>query len=128
MDIQEDSVAKAKKSLARIAKQKKTSVTRGALVQDLAPEIHARLKDGHGLKVIWYTIIADLPEAERMTFATFRKYWQRARLELGLTPLKSQTVPTMPTAKHTDRAPLPVAQPQVKGGTGSDFRQDPEGI
>lgn len=128
MDIPEDSVAKAKKTLARMAKQKKTSVTGRELVQDLAPEIHARLQDGHALKVIWYTIITDLPEAERMSFATFRKYWQRARLELGLTPLKSRTVPTMPTAKYPDRSPLQVAQPQVKGGTASDFRADPEDI
>ena len=128
MDIPEDSVAKAQKSLARMAKQKKTSVTGRELVRGLAPEIHARLKEGYGLKDIWYTIIPDLPEAERMTFATFRKYWQRARQELGLTPLKSRTVPTMVTAKYPDRAPLQVAQPQVKGGTAGDFRADPEGI
>ncbi len=128
MDIPEDSVAKAKKTLARMAKQKKTSVTGREFVQDLAPEIHARLQDGHALKVIWYTIITDLPEAERITFPTFGKYWHRARQELGLTPLKSRAAPTMPTAKDPDRAPLTVAQPQVKGCTGSDFREDPEGI
>lgn len=128
MDIPEDSVAKAKKTLARMAKQKKASVTGRELVRDLAPEIHARLKDGHGLKAIWYTIIDDLPEADRMTLPTFRKYWQRARQELGLPPLKSRTVPTMPTAKFPDRAPLQVAQPQVKSGTAGDFRIDPEDI
>lgn len=128
MDIPEDSVAKVKRTLVRMAKQKKASLTGRELVRDLAIEIHARLQDGHALKVIWFTIIADLPEAERMSFATFRKYWQRARLELGLTPLKSRKVPTMPTAKYPDRTPLQVAQPQVKSGTAGDFRIDPEDI
>lgn len=128
MDIPEDSVAKAKKNLARMAKQKKASVTGRELVRDLAPEIHARLKDEHGLKEIWYTIIADLPEAERMTFATFQKYWQRARLEFGLTPLKSRTVPTESAAKGPDRTSPLIAKAFVKVGTASDFRVDPEGI
>ncbi len=128
MDIPEDSVAKAKKTLARMAKQKKSALTGREMVGDLAPEIHARLKDGHGLKVIWYTIIDDLPEAERMTFATFRKYWQRARQELGLTPLKSRTRPPVPAAKDPDRAPPLIAKAFVKGGTATDFRVDPEGI
>lgn len=128
MDIKEDSVAKVKRTLARMAKQKKASVTGRELVRDLAPEIHARLKDGHGLKDIWFMIVTDLPEGERMTFATFQKYWQSARLELGLAPLKSRTVPTVPAAKGPDRAPPLIAKAFVKGGTASDFRVDPEGI
>lgn len=128
MDIPEDSVAKAKKTLARMAKQKKKSVTGRELVQDLAPEIHARLQDGHGLKEIWYTIIADLPEAERMTFATFQKYWQASRQALGLTPLKSRTRPMVSAAKGPDRAPPLIAKAFVEGGTATDFRADPEDI
>lgn len=128
MEIPEDSVAKAKKTLARMAKQKKTSVTGRDLIRDLAPKIHGRLKDGHGLKAIWFTIITDLPEGERVTFATFQKYWQSARQELGLTPLKSRTRLTVPTAKVPDRAPPLLTRPQVKGGTAGDFRTDPENI
>lgn len=128
MDIPEDSVAKAKRTLARMAKQKKPAVTGREMVRDLAPEIHARLKEGHGLKVIWCTIIADLPEAERMTFPTFQKYWQAARQELGLTPLKSRTVPTVPASKGPHFASPLAHRPEVKLGTSSDFRVDPEGI
>lgn len=124
MEIPEDSVAKAKKTLARMATQKKSTVTGREMVRDLAPEIHDRLKDGHGLKVIWCTIIANLPEAERVTFPTFRKYWQAARLDLGLTPLKSRTLPMVPAEKDPRRA-LPLI---AKGETASDFRVDPEGI
>src|SRR3989338_5544838 len=115
MDIPEDSVAKAKKSLARIAKQKKTSVTRRELVRDLAPEIHARLKAGHGLKEIWYTIIADLPQAERMTFATFQKYWQAPRQAVGPRPSKSRRIPMVPAAKGPARAPPLISKAFVKG-------------
>lgn len=128
MDIPEDSVAKVKKTLARMAKQKRASVTGRDLVQDLAPEIHARLKDGHGLKAIWFMIVTDLPEGERMTFATFQRYWQASRQALGLTPLKSRALPMMPAAKGPDRAPPLIAKAFVKGGTASDFRVDPEGI
>lgn len=128
MDIPEDSVAKVKKTLARMAKQKRASVTGRDLVQDLAPEIHARLKDGHGLKAIWFMIVTDLPEGERMTFATFQRYWQASRQALGLTPLKSRTLPMVPAAKGPDRAPPLIAKAFVKGGTASDFRVDPEGI
>lgn len=128
MDIKEESIAKAKKTLARMAKEKKTSVTGRDLIRDLAPEIHARLRDGHGLKAIWFTIITDLPEGERMTFATFQKYWQSARLELGLTALKSRTVLTVPASKGPHFAAPLAPQPEVKHGTSSDFRVDPEGI
>lgn len=126
MEIPEDSVAKAKKTLARMAKQKKTSVTGRELIRDLAPEIHARLKDGHGLKVIWCTIIANLPEAERVTFPTFRKYWQASRRDLGLTPLKSRKLPMVPPAKGPGRALPLIAKAFVKGESTSDFRVDPE--
>lgn len=128
MDIREGSVAQAKKALVRMAKQRKTSITGRELVLELAPQIHARLQDGHGLKAIWFTIVTDMPEGERMTFPTFKRYWQSGRQELGLSPLKSRTVPTMPTAKYLDPAPHPVTQPKVKGGTGCDFRIDPENI
>ncbi len=128
MEIPEDSVAKVKRTLVRMAKQKKASLTGRELVRELAHEIHARLQDGHALNVIWFTIIADLPEAERMSFATFRKYWQCARLELGLTPLKSRTRPTVPAAKGPDRAPPLIAKAFVQGGTATDFRADPEDI
>lgn len=128
MDIPEDSVAKAKKTLARMAKQKKASVTGRELVRDLAPEIHARLKDGHGLKAIWFMIVTDLPEGERMTFATFQKYWQESRQALGLTPLKFRTLPMVPASKGPHFVPPPAPRPEVRRGTSSDFRVDPEGI
>lgn len=128
MDIKEDSVAKVKRTLARMAKQKKASVTGRELVRDLTPEIHARLKDGHGLKDIWFMIVTDLPEGERMTFATFQKYWQSARLELGLAPLKTRTRETVPAAKGPERGLPAVARAAVNGTSASDFRQDPEGI
>lgn len=102
MDIQEDSVARVKKTLVRMTKRKKASVTGRELVQVLAPEIHAQLKDGHGLKAIWFTIIAELPNGEGMTFGTFKKYWQGSRQALGFAPAKSQARPTAPVAKGLD--------------------------
>lgn len=128
MDIQEDSVAKVKKTLVRMAKQKKASVTGRDLVRVLAPEIHAQLKDGHGLKAIWFTIIAELPDGEGMTFGTFKKYWQGSRQALGLAPARSQARPTAPFAKGLDRTTTVVTQPQVKSGAAGDFRIDPEDI
>jgi hypothetical protein len=111
-----------------MAKHKKASVTGRELVRDLAPEIHARLNDGHGMKAIWFMIITDLPESERMTFATFQKYWQAARQELGLSPMKSRSAPTSPTANYPVRAQPLLTQPQVKSATAGDFRIDPEDI
>jgi hypothetical protein len=128
MDITQDSVAKAKKTLARMSQQKKSSVTGRKLVRDLAPEIHARLNDGHGMKAIWFMIITDLHESERMTFATFQKYWQAARQELGLAPMRSRSVPALPTENYPVRAQPLVTQPQVKSATAGDFRIDPEDI
>lgn len=128
MDIQEDSVVRVKKNLVRMAKRKKASVTGRELVQVLAPEIHAQLKDGHGLKAIWFAIIAELPDGQGMTFGTFKKYWQGSRQVLGLAPARFQARPTGPVDKGLDHKTRVVNQPQVKRGTASDFRIDPEDI
>lgn len=128
MDIPEDSVAKAKKTLARMAKQKKASVTGRKLVQDLALEIHAKMGDGHGLKAIWFTIIAGLPKDGSMTFGTFKKYWQGSRQALGLAHARSQKRPTAPVSKGLDRTAPVLTLPQVESGTAGDFRIDPEDI
>ena len=93
-----------------------------------ADEVGVARQHANRLDVQAKHVVTDLPEGERMTFATFQKYWQSARLELGLAPLKTRTRETVPAAKGPERGLPAVARAAVNGTSASDFRQDPEGI
>lgn len=121
MMIEENAVEKGRRSLARLQKQKKPGITGLRLVIELAPDIHARLAEGHRLKEVWSAIVEPLPEDEKLTLPTFRKYWQTARTETGLAPLKRWT-------KTTKAKKSGAASETGKPVSSSDFIEDPDHI
>lgn len=93
MEFDEKDVQHIKNNLARMAKQKKTTISARELIHQIAPEIHARLSEGHGLQAIWQQIFENLPKKEQITFGTFKKYWQNSREELGIHSSRKKALP-----------------------------------
>jgi hypothetical protein len=98
------------------------------IIRALAPDIHARLKEGHKLNDIWHQVVSSLPAERQLTVATFKKYWQLVRHEIGLAPMKTrsrQRAAPIRTPKHTSiTAKHMPPKTQPVGG----FREDPEDI
>lgn len=124
MMIEENAVAKGRRNLAKLKKQKNPGITGLNFVIRLAPDIRARLAEGHRLEEVWSAIFDPLPAKDKLTLTTFRKYWQIARAEAGLKPLKNWTTNKTVVALEPEEAATPVEKKE----TATDFRDDPEGI
>jgi len=124
MMIEENAVAKGRRSLAKLKKQKNPGITGLNFVIRLAPDIHARLAEGHRLEEVWSAVFDPLPAKDKLTLTTFRKYWQIARAEAGLEPLKNWSTNKTVVALEPEEAATPVQKKE----TASDFIEDPENI
>jgi len=128
MTSKQDPVAKVRKTLARMGPGPETPPSGLEIVRALAPDIHARLKEGHKLNDIWHQVVASLPAERQLTVATFKKYWQLVRHEIGLAPMKTrsrQRVDAIRTPKHTS---ITTQHMTPKTKFAGDFREDPEDI
>lgn len=99
MIIEENAVAKGRRSLAKLHIQHKPGITSKSYVLQLTPEIHARLSEGHKMEDIWRALVEPLPAGNTLSLKTFRRYWQLSRPAVGLEPLKRWTRRTKPKAQ-----------------------------
>lgn len=128
MTSKQDPVAKVRKTLARMGPGPETPPSGLKIIRALAPDIHARLKEGHKLNDIWHQVVSSLPAERQLTVATFKRYWQLVRREIGLAPMKTRSrqraAPTR-TLKHTS---ITAQHMTPKTQSVGDFREDPEDI
>ncbi|WP_168199323.1 hypothetical protein [Pseudorhodobacter turbinis] len=101
----------------------------------LAPTIHERLRAGEKLVDLYAIVRAKLPQEARLTQTSFKRYWQDARQEIGLAPIKtSGRKGPRPPAVTVDvaavvTAAVPSPEPNnatPRTSTASDFRTDSE--
>lgn len=125
-----------KKDLGKARKQERL-LTAKQIVEELAPDIHAQLKQGARLDEVYDIIHARLPEGLNLERTTFKKYWREAREATGLSRIKNsgrrKASPTASTATGSPalpgRGPVRSGVPRGSGrDTSSDFRDDPDDI
>ena len=128
MTSKQDPVAKVRKTLARMGPGPETPPSGLEIIRALAPDIHARLKEGHKPNDIWHQVVSSLPAERQLTVATFKRYWQLVRHEIGLAPMKTrsrQRADPIRTPKHTS---ITAQHMTPKTQSVGDFREDPEDI
>ncbi|MDO9527261.1 MAG: hypothetical protein Q7J57_17270 [Gemmobacter sp.] len=104
----------------------------------LTPTIHERLRAGEKLVDLYAIVRAKLPQEVRLTQTSFKRYWQEARQEIGLAPIKASgrkgprppaVTADVAAAAATVIAAVPSSEPikvTPRTSTASDFRADSE--
>lgn len=101
------------------------------IIDELAADIHAQLKQGALLDEVYKIIRARLPSDTKLTLATFKKYWRESRDLAGLSKIKNsgrkKNLETTSAAKkiiHVVTADAPKSVTPSR--TVSEFRADPD--
>lgn len=89
MSIDQQSAEGLKRKLSKLPSVKSKRLTTKELIEQLTPVLHQKVLEGYQLQDLFEEVKVGLPEGAKLTFYTFRKYWQDARREQGLPPTKT---------------------------------------
>lgn len=93
-----------KEALAAV-KEKPRSKTANDMVLELNDDILSTLEKGESLEDIYEIIREKTPQEIRMSYATFKKYWQQTRRATGLTRKKRSVKRKKETATAETKKP-----------------------
>lgn len=122
MALKTEHLKDAKAALKSMSTRREKKLTKADFIAGLIQDIHAKMAAGFTLEEICEELNKTLPDGEQLNMNTFRTYVRRARIKVGVAPIRAWTRRIGPADPKIKTTPIKGRTEISKEDPKSDFR------